>query len=137
MVNNLKALIISQLQEVFGISNIYDEPVRQGLLTPAFLVLIVDDEQRRKLWRTAEWEYLINVIYFPSDEEELYTEADEVSQLFKENFKYVGNLYHVNRVEAQKHDGTLVITFSFKKLVREIIEDTKMQTLKYGGVRVD
>ena len=137
MVNNLKALIIAQLKEVYGITNIYDEPIRQGLLTPAFLVLIVDDEQRRKLWRTAEWEYLINITYFPSDEEELYTEADEVSQLFKTNFRYIGNQYHVNRVEAQKNDGTLVITFTVKKLVREIIEDTKMQTLKFGGVSVD
>lgn len=131
--DNLKALIIQQLKEVYGDIKVYDEPVRQGLITPAFLVLIVNDSQERKLWNLSEWQFLVNVTYFPEDERNAYTENDKVSQTFKENFRYIGNQFHVNRLEADKHDGTLVITFSVRKLVREIETGTKMQELHYGG----
>ncbi|GIN37797.1 phage tail terminator family protein [Heyndrickxia oleronia] len=133
MVTDLKALIIQQLKQVFDGITVYDEPIRQGLKVPAFLVLIVNDSQERKLWNLSEWQFLVNVTYFPEDERNVYTETDKVSQTFKENFRYIANQYHVNRLEAEKHDGTLVITFSVKKLVREIEEGTKMQKLHYGG----
>lgn len=131
--DNLKALIIQQLKEVYGDIKVYDEPVRQGLVTPAFLVLIVNDSQERKLWNLSEWQFLVNITYFPEDERNAYTENDRVSQTLKENFRYIGNQFHVNRLEAVKHDGTLVITFSVRKLVREIETVTKMQKLHYGG----
>ncbi|MDH5160341.1 phage tail terminator family protein [Heyndrickxia oleronia] len=137
MVTELKDLIIQQLKQVFGGIKVYDEPIRQGLKVPAFLVLIVNDSQERKLWNLSEWQFLVNVTYFPEDERNVYTETDKVSQTFKENFRYIANQYHVNRLEAEKHDGTLVITFSVKKLVREIEVGTKMQKLHYGGATSD
>lgn len=133
MVTDLKALIIQQLKQVFGEIAVYDEPIRQGLKTPAFLVLIVNDSQERKLWNLSEWQFLVNITYFPADERNAYTENDKVSQTFKENFRYIGNQFHVNRLEADKHEGTLLITFSVRKLVREIEVETKMQQLHYGG----
>lgn len=133
MVTDLKALIIQQLKQVFGEITVYDEPIRQGLKTPAFLVLIVNDSQERKLWNLSEWQFLVNITYFPADERNAYTENDKVSQTFKENFRYIGNQFHVNRLEADKHDGTLAITFSVRKLIREIEVETKMQQLHYGG----
>lgn len=135
MVNNLKSLIIQQIKQVYGNVKVYDEPVRQGLVTPAFLILIIDDSQDRKLKNTSEWEYAVNITYFPSDERSVYAECDDVNQQFKQHFRYIGNQFHVNKLEASKHDGTLVITFNVKKLVREIFEGTKMQTL--GGVNID
>ncbi|MEC1373413.1 hypothetical protein P9D39_03685 [Heyndrickxia oleronia] len=137
MVTELKDLIIQQLKQVFGGIKVYDEPIRQGLKVPAFLVLIVNDSQERKLWNLSEWQFLVNVTYFPEDERNVYTETDKVSQTFKENFRYIANQYHVNRLEAEKHDGTLVITFSVKKIVREIEVGTKMQKLHYGGATSD
>nr|WP_259547917.1 hypothetical protein [Heyndrickxia oleronia] len=137
MVTELKDLIIQQLKQVFGGIKVYDEPIRQGLKVPAFLVLIVNDSQERKLWNLSEWQFLVNVTYFPEDERNVYTETDKVSQTFKENFRYIANQYHVNRLEAEKHDGTLVITFSVKKIVREIEVGTKMQRLHYGGATSD
>lgn len=137
MVTELKDLIIQQLKQVFGGIKVYDEPIRQGLKVPAFLVLIVNDSQERKLWNLSEWQFLVNVTYFPEDERNVYTETDKVSQTFKENFRYIANQYHVNRLEAEKHDGTLVITFSLKKIVREIEVGTKMQKLHYGGATSD
>jgi hypothetical protein len=137
LVTELKDLIIQQLKQVFGGIKVYDEPIRQGLKVPAFLVLIVNDSQERKLWNLSEWQFLVNVTYFPEDERNVYTETDKVSQTFKENFRYIANQYHVNRLEAEKHDGTLVITFSVKKIVREIEVGTKMQKLHYGGATSD
>lgn len=137
MVTDMKALIIQQLKQVFDGITVYDEPIRQGLKVPAFLVLIVNDSQERKLWNLSEWQFLVNVTYFPEDERNVYTETDKVSQTFKENFRYIANQYHVDRLEAEKHDGTLVITFSVKKLVREIEVGTKMQKLHYGGATSD
>lgn len=133
MVNNLKALIIQQIKQVFEVK-VYDEPVRQGLKAPAFLVLIISDVQERKLWNLSEREYLVNVTYFPEDERNAYSENDQVSETFKNNFRYVGNRFHVNRLEADKHDGTLVITFSVRHLVKEVFDEGKMQRLEFGGV---
>lgn len=133
MVTNLKSLIIQQIKQVFDVT-VYDEPIRQGLKTPAFLVLIVNDRQERKLWNISEREYLVNVTYFPEDTRNAYAENDQVSEIFKNNFRYIGNQFHVNRLEAEKHDNTLVITFSVRKLVKEVFEETKMRTLQYGGV---
>lgn len=133
MVNNLKSLIIQQIKQVFDVK-VYDEPVRQGLKTPAFLVLIISDIQERKLWGLSEREYLVNVTYFPEDERNAYSENDKVSETFKNNFRYIADQFHVNRLEADKHDGTLVITFSVRHLVKEIFENTKMETMQYGGV---
>lgn len=134
MVTELKTLIIQQLKQVFNVKKVYDEPIRQGLETPAFLVLIINDSQERKLWNISEREYLVNVTYFPENKRNTYAELDQVSETFKDNFRYIGNQFHVNRLEAEKHDGTLVITFSVKKLVKEIFEETKMGRLQFGGV---
>lgn len=132
---NLKTLIIRQIKEVFGQKvKVYDEPVKQGLETPSFIVLIVEDESVRKLGKASEWEFFVNVTYFPESETETFTECDKVSQIFKENFRYIGDKFHVNRLKASKSDSTLVITFAVKKQVFEILEDTKMGSLNYGGV---
>lgn len=133
--DNLKTLIIQQLKQGFGGITVYDEPIRQGLKTPAFLVLIISDSQERKSKNTSAWEFTVNITYFPSDARNSYSECDVVSQTFKENFRYIGNQFHVNKLEAVKHDGTLVITFNVKKLIREIYDEVKMQTLQLGGIR--
>lgn len=132
--DNLKTLLIQQLLQVYGPTlTVYDEPIRQGLKTPAFLVLIINDSAARKLHRVSEWEYLINVTYFPSDDLVFYTEADQVFQKFKEEFRYIGNQFHVNKLDGAKQDGALAITFTVKKLVREIVQESKMNNLIYGG----
>lgn len=133
LVNDLKTLIIQQIKSVYGNVKVYDEPVRQGLVTPAFLVLIISDSQERKLWKLSKWQYLVSITYFPEDDLNAYTENDSVSQTFKENFRYIEDQFHVNRLEAEKHDGSLIITFSVSQLVREIEQETKMQKLHYGG----
>lgn len=137
MVADLKTLIIQQIKLVFGDVKVYDEPVRQGLKTPAFLVLIIDDNQERKLGNTSKWEYAINVTYFPEDDEDFNAECDGVSETFKRNFRYLADKHHVLKLNAKKHVGTLVITFNVKMLVEEIFEETLMETLEFGGVRID
>lgn len=133
--DNLKTLLIQQILQVYGPTlNVYDEPIKQGLKTPAFLVLIINDSAERKLHRVSEWEYLINVTYFPSDDNVFYSESDQVIQTFKQEFRYIGNQFHVNKLDGTKQDGALVITFIVRKLVREIVTGTKMDHLTYGGV---
>lgn len=134
MVTELKTLIIQQIKRVFGDLKVYDEPVRQGLETPAFLVLIINDTQERKLGAMSQLEYAVNVTYFPSDSRNTYSECDKVSQTFKEEFRYIGNMFHVHKLDAEKVDGTLVLTFNVRMLVKEIFDETKMQTLQFGGV---
>lgn len=131
MVADLKKLIIQQIRAAFPtVANVYDEPIQQGLKAPAFLVLIINDQQERKLGSQSAWEFMVNVIYFPSDSKKLYKESDAISQLFKQHFRYIANKYHVNNLEAIKQDGALVITFTVKMRVREVFEETKMNTLE-------
>lgn len=133
MVTNLKSLIIRQIKEVFGNVKVYDEPIRQGLVTPAFLVLIFDSLQNRQLRSTVSRTYSINVTYFPSTEDKR-NECDEVLEMFQTEFIRIGK-HHVHNIEGTVSDDVLVITFNVNALLREVVEGTKMYEL--GGVTID
>ncbi|MCX8045508.1 MAG: hypothetical protein N3A70_01325 [Anoxybacillus gonensis] len=127
----IKTLIIQQMKEVFGNVKVYDEKVKQGLQTPAFLVRMIQSEQERKVkgqvWRTYSW----NVVYFPQSME-VDAECDNVFETFQSEFQYIANKYHVHRLEGTKEDDVLVITFDVSARLQEQTDETKMQTL--GGV---
>ncbi|KFZ41897.1 hypothetical protein CS060_04250 [Anoxybacillus flavithermus] len=127
----IKTLIIQQMKEVFGNVKVYDEKVKQGLQTPAFLVRMIQSEQERKIkgqvWRTYSW----NVVYFPQSTE-VDSECDDVFETFQTEFQYIANKYHVHRLEGTKQDDVLVITFDVSARLQEVMDETKMQTL--GGV---
>lgn len=134
MVDELKSLVIRQIKELFPLLKVYDEPVRQGLIVPAFLVLIINDRQEKKLGRRMDQEFFFAVTYFPSDEKVFYTEADQVSFTFKTNFRYIANRFHVHEIEAAKEDNTLIITFKVKATLEEILDEIKMSTLEVHRV---
>lgn len=134
MVNDLKSLIIQQIKNVYGNVKVYDEPVKQGLITPAFLVLIFSNLQERMLARQVSRTISINVSYFPKSKD-IRSECDAVLQTFQDEFRYISNKYHVNSLEGVVEDDVLVITFTINALLREIVEEIKMQTL--GGVNID
>lgn len=137
MVEDLKGLIIRQLKTVYGNVKVYDEPVQQGLKTPAFLLLIPEDSTERKLGRSSAWEFYVSITYFPADLEASYAERDAVSQTFREEFRYIGRRFLVQKLQATKSDGALVLTFNVKKLVREIESGPTMQELEFGGVSIE
>ncbi|WP_342538330.1 DUF6838 family protein [Sporosarcina sp. FSL K6-1540] len=134
MVNNLKSLIIRQIKEVSGNVKVYDEPVRQGLVTPAFLVLIFNNHQELQLAKSVKRTYSINVTYFPSTKD-IRSECDDVFELFQTEFRYIADKHHVHEIEGVVSDDVLVITFTVQALLREVVDGTKMQTL--GGVTVE
>ena len=55
-------------------------------------------------------------------------------ETFQNEFQYIANRYHVNRVEGTKTDNVLVITFDVSVWLQEKADETKMQTL--GGVEI-
>lgn len=131
MVDEIKSLIINQLKVVFPhVSKVYDEPVQQGLKTPAFLVLLINNHQERKLNRNMVREYTFNIVYFPSNEREFNAECDSVNETFNTNFRYLANRFHVFNVDGIKQDRTLILTFSIKASLVEVIEEFNMQKLE-------
>lgn len=134
MANNLKSLIIAQIKEVFGPLKVYDEDVKQGLVTPSFSIRLFNQHQERKFWKSVERTYSVNVNYFPETEDIRY-ECDEILETFQTEFRYISNKHHVHEIEGIISDGVLVITFNVKALLREAVEGTKMQDL--GGITVD
>ena len=135
MVTNLKSLIIQQIKSVYGPLKVYDEPIKQGLVTPAFLVLIFNNHQKRQLAKRSKRTYSFNVTYFPETDDKR-SECDAVFETFQNEFRYIDNQYHVHEVEGVVSDDVLVITFDIKTIVKEVGPETKMQTLKYGGVTI-
>ena len=106
MVDELKSLVIQQLRVVFPqVKKVYDEPVQQGLQVPAFLVLIINDIQERKLNRRMVQEFTFNITYFPSDERMFYTESDPPM------FKWLGLNIDLRR--------WILISEKWKRIVRE------------------
>lgn len=133
MVAKLKSLIIQQIKAVYGPLKVYDEPIKQGLITPAFLVLIFNNDQERQLGKRSKRTYSFNVTYFPKTADKR-SECDEVLETFMNEFRYIGNQHHIHGVEGEVVDDVLVITFNIKTIVEEIVDETLMQTLKFGGV---
>lgn len=134
MVNNLKSLIVQQIKQVYGNVKVYDEPIRQGLITPAFLVLIFNNMQEKLLGKQVARTYSINVTYFPQTEDRR-SECDLVLETFQTEFQRIADVYHTREIEGQMVDDVLVITFTIKALLREVVIETAMQSL--GGVTVD
>ncbi|AWO74969.1 MULTISPECIES: phage tail terminator family protein [Geobacillus] len=129
----IKTLIIQQIKQVFGNVKVYDEKIKQGLQTPAFLVRIIQSDQERKIKRQVWRSYSFNVVYFPQSTE-IDAECDDVFETFQNEFQYIANRYHVHRLEGTKEDDVLVITFAVSVRLQEKTDETKMQTL--GGVEV-
>ena len=134
MVANLKSLIIRQIKAVYGNLKVYDEPVRQGLITPAFLVLIFNNHQQKQLAKQVNRTISVNVNYYPSTED-VRSECDRVLELFQNEFQRIADKYHTHVIEGVVEDDVLVITFTIKALLREVVEETKMQSI--GGVTID
>lgn len=134
MVNHLKALIIQQIREVFANVRVYEESIRQGLQVPAFQILLFDSLSERKLHTNLEKFQSFNVNYYPATEN-IRTECDTVLELFQNEFKYIGNQFHVNQIQGTISDDVLVITFTVNLLMKEVVVGTKMNEL--GGVTVD
>ncbi|MGZ0086900.1 phage tail terminator family protein [Caldibacillus thermoamylovorans] len=129
----IKALVIQQMKQVFGNVKVYDEKIKQGLQTPAFLVRIIQSDQERKIKRQVWRSYSFNVVYFPQSTE-IDAECDDVFETFQNEFQYIANRYHVHRLEGTKEDDVLVITFDVSVRLQEKTDETKMRTL--GGVEV-
>jgi hypothetical protein len=118
LVNNLKTLIILQIKQVYNNIKVYEEKVKQGLDTPAFLVRIIDNYQDRKLKGQVERSYTFNVTYIP-ETDDIENELDLAYETFQNEFQYVANLYHVHKLESVKENDTLIITFIVKVLLKE------------------
>jgi hypothetical protein len=134
LVSDLKSLVIQQIKQVFGNVKVFDEQVKQGLVTPAFLVLIIDNTQERKLKGQVSRTFTFNVTYFP-ESDDIHGERDNVYETFQNEFQYISNKYHVNKLESVKEDDMLVITFSIDVRLKDMVEGTPMQTI--GGVTVE
>lgn len=134
MVTNLKALIIQQIKSVYGTGTVvYDEPIRQGLKTPSFLLLIADTNQTTGL-NEINREYVVNVNYFPLSIDERRSECEGVLETFLNEFRYIGTKHHAHSIEGIVSDDVLVITFNVKVMLKDVVVGTKMNTL--GGVTV-
>jgi hypothetical protein len=118
LINNLKTLIILQIKQVYNNIKVYEEKVKQGLDTPAFLVRIIDNYQDRKLKGQVERSYTFNVTYIP-ETDDIENELDLAYETFQNEFQYVANLYHVHKLESVKENDTLIITFIVKVLLKE------------------
>lgn len=117
-IDEIKSLIIQQIKQVFGSLKVYDEPIKQGLKVPAFLVLVFDNFQERKLKGQVSRTYSFNVTYFPS--QATNNELDGVYETFQNEFQYIANKHHVHRLDSVKQDGVLVITFTINLLLKEV-----------------
>lgn len=125
----LKTLIIRQIKEVYGNVKIYDERVQQGLKTPAFLVLFVNQNHQRQLGRQSARTVSVAVHYFPQSPD-VRSECESILDEFQNSFRYIQNRFHVHELEGEVVDDVLVITFNVKMHVTERIEGIKMNQLE-------
>ena len=130
MIDELKTLIIAQLKSVFPGYKVYDEDVQQGLIAPAFILRTLTSDQERKLGINLERTYPFVITFFPLDERSYHSECDLVNEKFYSNFLYIAERFHVHNIQSEKHDRTLIITFSIKVYLQDVKEDILMANLE-------
>lgn len=130
MVDEIKMLIINQLKSTFPGKKVYDEDVQQGLITPAFILRLLQNHQERKLGNQMEREYSFVITFFPLNEREYHSECDAVNEAFNSEFRYIANRFHVFNIDGEKIDRTLVLTFSVKVRLIDVEHGVSFQTLE-------
>lgn len=115
---------------------IESDTIEQGLTPPAFLVLLVDVEQVRRVGE--RWRRLprFDILYFPmKGQEECYAVADNLCMALELITLPGGDLLRGTEISYEVTDGVLHFMISYNHFVYRPTEETYMGdlTIKQGG----
>lgn len=111
--DNVKRLLIAQLRERFSETEVYDEPVQQGLSLPCFIINAKKATHKRLVGDQMLSHIFIFLTYYPRESEDMREEIASVMADFMTGaWRYLGKKHHIHDLDMEHNDQVLTVSFS-------------------------
>ena len=111
--DNVKSLLIAQLRERFNDTEVYDEPVQQGLSLPCFIINAKKATHTRLVGDQMLTHLFLFLTYYPRDSEDKRTDMEGVmAEFYSGAWKYLQGKHHIHNLDMEHNDEALTISFT-------------------------
>lgn len=129
--DNVKRLLIAQLRERFSETEVYDEPVQQGLSLPCFIINAKKATHTRLVGDQMLTHLFLFLTYYPRQSEDKRVEMEGVmAEFYSGAWKYLQGKHHIHNLDMEHNDEVLTISFTIDiHHVMAKADTTKMDVL--------
>ena len=129
--DNVKSLLIAQLRERFSETEVYDEPVQQGLSLPCFIINAKKATHTRLVGDQMLTHLFLFLTYYPRESEDKRAEMEGVmAEFYSGAWKYLQGKHHIHNLDMEHNDEVLTISFTIEiHHVMAKSDTTKMDAL--------
>ena len=129
--DNVKRLLIAQLRERFSETEVYDEPVQQGLSLPCFIINAKKATHTRLVGDQMLTHLFLFLTYYPRESEDKRAEMEGVmAEFYSGAWKYLQGKHHIHNFDMVHNDEVLTISFTIDIYhVMAKADTTKMDAL--------
>lgn len=111
--DNVKSLLIAQLRERFNDTEVYDEPVQQGLSLPCFIINVKKATHTRLVGDQMLTHLFLFLTYYPRESEDKRAEMEGVmAEFYSGAWKYLQGKHHIHNFDMEHNDEVLTISFT-------------------------
>lgn len=111
--DNVKSLLIAQLRERFSETEVYDEPVQQGLSLPCFIINAKKATHMRLVGDQMLTHIFLFLTYYPRESEDKRAEMEGVmAEFYSGAWKYLQGKHHIHNLDMEHNDEVLTISFT-------------------------
>lgn len=111
--SNAKSLLIAQLRERFNDTEVYDEPVQQGLSLPCFIINAKKATHTRLVGDQMLTHLFLFLTYYPRESEDKRAEMEGVmAEFYSGAWKYLQGKHHIHNLDMEHNDEVLTISFT-------------------------
>lgn len=111
--SSAKSLLIAQLRERFNDTEVYDEPVQQGLSLPCFIINAKKATHMRLVGDQMLTHLFLFLTYYPRQSEDIRAEMEGVmAEFYSGAWKYLQGKHHIHNLDMEHNDEVLTISFT-------------------------
>lgn len=111
--DNVKSLLIAQLRERFNDTEVYDEPVQQGLSLPCFIINAKKATHMRLVGDQMLTHLFLFLTYYPRESEDKRAEMEGImAEFYSGAWKYLQGKHHIHNLDMEHNDEVLTISFT-------------------------
>lgn len=111
--DNVKSPLIAQLRERFNDTEVYDEPIQQGLSLPCFIINAKKATHMRLVGDQMLTHLFLFLTYYPRDSEDKMAEMEGVmAEFYSGAWKYLQGKHHIHNLDMEHNDEVLTISFT-------------------------
>ena len=111
--DNVKSPLIAQLRERFNDTEVYDEPIQQGLSLPCFIINAKKATHMRLVGDQMLTHLFLFLTYYTRDSEDKRAEMEGVmAEFYSGAWKYLQGKHHIHNLDMEHNDEVLTISFT-------------------------